>query len=494
VRLHRRQFVLGPEPVAAAGNWVSRELAPGRWLSHCPELRVGVAADASGAAWALLGLAVQTNEDAPDPLEQIAAAATEEVPGLYGDWAGRWALIGGGGVHLDAAGLLGCFYTAGPEDELWVSSSPALLMPRARSGTRGQADDRSLAYEVGISWVVPPLSRFGGMRKVLPSQLLRFDGGLERRPLLAGIEPGLGADRAIELLGRSLVTAFRRLSLTGAGPWLSLSAGADSRVALAAAHRAGVEPRPFTRVTPRVPFGDRALPPKLAAALGYRHSYLRARRPKPGRTELVEEHSAGHVSRGDAEPVILGVRDALDGISAGGECFPVANRACDGARIPPAALADPERCLEALAAAYGEASGSAAVGGLRRWLEWSWSDRDRIDLRDRFCIEQHLAGWQSAKEQVYDLLPVERFFALNSARSYALLLGLDESLREGATLHTRLIDMLAPELMEEPFNPPERAFGLLRTTVVRSRDDPLYPVRRLARRVRRARGGSGVHP
>jgi hypothetical protein len=482
VALHRRQFVLGPRPVRARSDWISRGLGPGSWLSHCPRLRVAFVENARTGAWALLGLAVQTLPAEPDPVEQIAASGVDALPRAQASWAGRWLLIGGGRIQTDAAALLGCLYARTAEG-LWASSSPALLARVLDGAGSGPTDDRSLTYDRGVSWIVPPLTRIAGGRRLLPSQILHLDGNVERRPLVPADDGPALEDRSLDLLAECLVTGFRRLPIGTQGPWLSLSAGADSRVILAAAHRAGVEPRPFTRVMARVPFGDRLVPPRLAEALGYEHLYLRAGRPLRERLQLVADHSAGHVSRGDAEPLIVGVRDALEGISAGGECFPIANRDFAGGRVSRDTVTTAG--AEAFAAAYREPRGSSAVAGLRQWLDWALEAESEIELPDRFGIEQHLAGWQCAKEQVYDMLRVERFFALNSARSYALLLRLEPSRREGSIVQRELIHRLAPELLEEPFNPPDRDFGRMRTAVARSREDPLHVFRRLRARLGR---------
>lgn len=127
VKLHRRQFVIGPEPFRFSDDWLCRKLNPSTWVSCCPELRAGLTTDAEGVCWSLLGLAVQTIEDQADPLDGISGAPSNAVPDLYTTWAGRWVLIGRGQVHMDASGLLGCFHGLGPHGSTWVSSSPALL-------------------------------------------------------------------------------------------------------------------------------------------------------------------------------------------------------------------------------------------------------------------------------------------------------------------------------------------------------------------------------
>ena len=214
----------------------------------------------------LLGLAVQTLENERDPLEQISASRSAAVPDLYPAWSGRWMLVGEGGVHLDASGLLGCFYGAGSSGAIWASSSPALLERALAPSGRLDTDPRRLRFEEGLSWYPPPRSRLEGVRRLLPSQLLDLEEGAVRaRPLLPPIDASRGYDETLDLLASAFVTAMRRLP-TGPEPlWMALSAGLDSRVVIAAAERAGVDYVPFMRISGRMSAGDRLIPPAFPA-------------------------------------------------------------------------------------------------------------------------------------------------------------------------------------------------------------------------------------
>ena len=192
-------------------------------------------------------------------------------------------------------------------------------------------------------------------------------------------------------------------------------------------------------------------------------------------------HSAGHVSEGDAQPLLHGVRDAMVGISPGGWGFGV-GKALERRRLP-AAISDPAELAGRLASGMGEPAGSSATDGLREWLEWALrTPQANLDWRDRLYIEQRMAGWQSSKEQVYDLLPLERFPPVNSARCYALLLEVDES-RRAVQQHQRdLVKRLCPVLAGFPANPQDRELGRWRVAAVRLRDDPVLELRRVAGR------------
>ena len=478
---HRRQCVIGTKPFLPYKNWYSRQLNSSTWLSYCPELRAGFTQDADGEFWGLLGLAVETLEDKLEPLAEIAQTPSDQVSKLYPSWSGRWLLIGQSQVHIDASGLLGCFYCMTPDNQMWVSSSPTLLASLLSSEKESSpaVDSRSLHYETGISWITPPRSRFMGIKRLLPSQVLDLkDGSIRPRLLMPPIDPSLGFDKTLELVKSSLVTALRRLPKEAEGSplWLGLTAGFDSRLLLAIARCAGIDFLPFTRISPRMSIADRLLPPKLAQVCGYKHVFLRNRKQERNleRKQLVAEHTASHVSDGDAEPFITGVRDGMEGISFGGHGWAIASGFFKLRQLPNT-VDDSQIGAEQIARLFGEPANSTAVAGLRDWLEWLLEHPQmHLDWRDRFFLEQRQAGWLSSKEQLYDLTQLERFPILNAARNYALLLGLEESQRLGSLVQEELIRQLAPELLQYPFNPPDNYFGTLQVIVAQCRDNPLF--------------------
>lgn len=481
---HNRQFVIGPKAFRAYDDWCCRQISASTWISHCPNLRTGWAIDADGYSWSLLGLATETLEDRADPLLEIARHPSADIPNLYSSWAGRWVLVGREQVHMDASGLLGCFYGKAHQ-QTWVSSSPALLVQILSSGAELHIDPRSLRYRKGLSWFTPPRSRFEEIRRLLPSQVVHLDtGDIQSRSLIPAIDPTRSYDETLELLKQSLITALRRLPVDNNEIWLSLSAGVDSRLIFAMSHCAELHSVPFTRIAARMSLADRLLPPKLAQELGYQHVFFRggSGQQRRDRQQIVMEHTAGHVSEGDALPLLQGVRDSLKGIAIGGQCFGVGKVL---GRKYPASIDNPEVAAQQIAALIEEPTTSSAVTGIREWLEWVLkTPHQHLDWRDRFYIEQRLAGWQSAKEQLYDLVQLERFFPINSARNYALLLEIDESYRIGAQHQLDLIKKTVPQLLKDPCNPPDRYFNPVSATIIKSLDDPLYTYRKLKGRLK----------
>lgn len=479
MRLHRRQFVLGPTSFRAHEDWHSRQIDAPTWLSYCPALRALWSTDADGRDWVILGLAIETLEAEPEPRQQISRTPTADVPALYASWAGRWALVGRGQIYLDASGLLGCFYGSDADTRFWASSSPALLAEVLSPVDISGADDRRLQYEVGISWYVPPRSRLAGIYRLLPSQVLEIEQRSVRpRALMPEIAPDRDPEAAVTKIVRSLRTTIARLAGVSDTLWLGLTAGYDSRLMLALSERAGVPIQPFTRISARTSVADRLLPPKLARACGYAHVVMRRRKYFPERQRFIREHSADRVSAGDAEPFIKGIRDGMAGIFFGGHGF---------ARLRqlPSTFESAEAGARQLAQLFQEPTTSSAVAGLKEWLEWALKyPQAHLDWRDRFFIEQRQASWLSAKEQLYDLMPLERFPILNSAKNYATLLGIPESKRLSSIIQTKIIHQVAPSLLQYPFNPKDSELGLWQVIKGTSIDAPRYLFGKVMQRLR----------
>lgn len=462
--LQRRQFVIGhrARPTTGSAGWSVIPLTRGLVLSHCDQLRVARRRDTDGVEWVLIGLATQTRAEGRDPLDDLAASTTVEVAKASESWAGRWALIGDGELHLDATAQLACHWLIDDDGRTWASSSPAIAAELVPERT---VTERDLRYERGLSWVVPPVGTVAGVHRLLPSQILDLSTGTTRwrRLIVAEDELGLGSDPSdsamsgfIDALGQ----AMRRLP-ADQPRHLGLTAGADSRLVLAAAVAAGVGIGLHTRLAARMSVADRLLPPRLAAAVGLDHDLLRPGPTDPARLALARAHSAGHVADGDALPFAQGVRDHLRGIEMGGQGLGVGKVKN---RMLPTEIDDPDRLATVIADQAGEPASSPNRAALAIWLaavaehEASQRPADRIDWRDRIYLEQRTAGWQAAKEQVYDLAHHERFFPINSARTIGLLLAIDPDRRATGRHRRDLIELAEPRLLAEPFNPPGSSF------------------------------------
>lgn len=473
--LHRRQFVIGPQQFIFNKTWKGCQLNDSTWVSYCPDLRVTQAKDASERNWHILGLAIETLTEKLSPENEITRTQTDHVPNLYSSWAGRWILVGNKQLHLDASGLLGCFYGKDSKGQVWASSSAALLAQILFPNQAPTIDPRRLSYEIGISWYTPPRSRFEGISRLLPSQVLNLQSGQVRpRPLVSEICFERDYDDIIQQIQQILVTTLKRLAKISPELWLGLTAGYDSRLMFALSRVAQIKVKPFTRIAARMSVADRLLPPQLAKTCGYPHTFLCRKQRFPERQVLVNAHSGGQISVGDAEPFVWGDRDSLKGIAFGGHGFAIASGFYKLRELPET-LDNAAEGAKQIAALFQEQPNSTATVGLQEWLTWILAHPEpHLDWRDRFFIEQRQAGWLSTKEQIYDLMDLERFPILNCALLYSLLLSIPVEQRLNSQIQTALLRQISPDLMSYPFNPNDFYFSLWQIITAKADNLPAY--------------------
>lgn len=485
VKLHRRQYVLGPAPYEGGEDWVSRSVGDGIHLSCCPELRNFSQLDRDGRQWTLLGLAVDGRFDHPSPGESIAGSPTSAIASQSEHWSGRWLLVGPETIVSDASGLLGCLFGADAQGTIWVSGSPAILAERLDLAKRGHVG-RSLYFEQGISWFPPPSTRYREIRRLLPSQALDpRTGQVGPRDFLPRIDSNRSTEAILHELEQTLTTIVRRVADLPSPIWLGLTSGYDSRVTLSLAAAAGVSLETFTRASPRMSLADRLLPPRLARACGFPHHYEYAPDAAPeGRLELIEAQTGRHVSTGDAEHIRRGVRDAMTGIMLGGHGWALAN-GWAGMH----ALSDESKNSEESAATVSdfllEPKSSPARAELREWFDWvDQTPQPGLHWQDRFFLEQRQTGWLGAKEQLHDVARLERMPIMNTLRVHSLLLSVNRNARLHRTLQLELIRRTQPELLEFPFNPGDWRYIHRR---------PLHALQRNASRLQRRLRSSWRH-
>jgi hypothetical protein len=438
---HRRQFVIGPRPLAPRPDWVSHEVSNGVFLSHCPLLPVALGQNA-----ALLGIAVQTTDGRPAPESLVLAAAPL---GDTREWAGRWALILDGVLELDAAGTLGCFHRR-IGAEVWLSSSASLLaelepvLPVALV---------AIAHARGMDWVPPPASGIPGLGRLLPTQVIGFDGKIEAR---ARPQPRRAAyPELLDELESRLVTAMHRLARAGGALRLPLSGGRDSRLLLAAATRAAVSVDAYTFEYDGMSRADRELPAALAHAVGVEHRMISAGAVDAELLQIFDAHTAGLVVDIDRMFFARGQWSEIDGgaIDLGGGVFELA-RCYYHTKLPPLA----EVSAATVAAAIGEHLATSHPEGVAQWADWLVETPDAdLDWRDRFYLEQRAGGWLSSIGQALDLVGPARVHVASCGALIEAALGIPEAVRRTGAHHEHLIRRLAPELARFPINPPASA-------------------------------------
>jgi len=483
--LHRRQFIVSRQGLAIQPDWITRDIGGFR-LTHCPELPVQRVLGADGTVWHLLGIAVQTDPTRPDPADALAESRAETITDTYRSWAGRWLLLNNRAVHLDAGGTLGCFY--GDVDGEQVLASSAGVMADLLGATARFR--RPLVHEAGLDWYPLPGSGLKGVRRQLPTQVLDparrpgEEGFLTFRRPFPPVMPGFDHEVALERLETILVTAIRGLHRTTGRPLvLQLTAGYDTRLLLAAARKAEVSFSTFTFDHPDLPPADRKLPPKLALLAGVEHRLIEVGPIDQTRVRDHARHTGGHSAALDGEFHANGAWDHVpaDSIVLHGGVFEVA-RCFYWNKLPPGLEADGEDTAARIFGAFrGELYNPLShYDALREWLDWvARTPEVAMDLRDRFYLEQRVAGWLSAIDQGVDLTGRQLFQVGNCQDFMAVALCLPVEVRRTSRHHADLVRRMAPELMREPINPPQAAV--------------LNQLRKLPRRLNKLRSALGHH-
>ena len=472
MRVHRRQFFLGPAPLLVDESWTSVALEDGFHFSYQQALRVAEIRDREGVVWRLLGTALQSDPERAAPLEEIGAAPTDEVEDLTATWSGRWALLGRGVLRPDAC-LFSCYYARDPESgRLLASSSPALLQQYVGAAPASPP----LAYQVGMEWYPPPASRFDGIGRLLPSQNLAYaDREQFIRPRRLVRQPFAGTyDEALAYLEKSLRKVLREVADVRTDVVLSLTGGYDTRTLLAATWREGLGWPTFTWDIPSMSRADRYLPPLLARDAGLTHRMIGRRRFDDEPLRMFDEHTALHTADLDRELVPWGQYDELpaNGTIVMGNVFTV------GAlyfwrKLP----ADPDSIVGSIEHAYDferhHPRSAAHHKGVRDWAEWIEAHPEPgMDWRDRFFWEQWEGGWCAATEQGTDFVDVEFVSPVNCEAVMAAILSIAPSKREAKRWQVDLTYRMAPFLTDHPYTLGGSLVNRFRREVAAFRDHP----------------------
>jgi hypothetical protein len=434
MKLHGRQFVIGPAVLEPDRTWRHSALSPDLVLSHCETLPVR--SDHSALE---LGIRVGRG--------------------------GRFVTIKDDVLTLDPTGTLGCFFRS-VDGKVWASSSPSLLRTIEPVLPLPPPEERP-KWRSEREWFPPPHAGIRGISRLLPSQRLNLvTADLTPRRLLPSI-PSITYNEALDAIEQILRETIRALASSFEQLWLPLTSGGDSRLLLAACAAEGVEAVSFTfdREPSKMDDGDRILPAKLAASAGFEHRLIPMQAYDANAVAIFDEHTAFHSD--DMDRVFVGFRQ--------------------WELVPREALVLGGNVLE-LGRCYYRTHQPAAP---QEWFEWLEQAPSELDWRDRLYLEQRIAGWLSSFEQGVDATRRQRVQVANNGDLLALLLSLPEGLRRDGVHQRDLTRRLHPPLAQFPVNP---VFGLhsrVQARVARERSLLLYHggvrayVRSRASRIRR---------
>ena len=442
----RRQFYIGPQLKLADESWKYLTLKSGLSLSYSPDLHVLQLTNQFGHELLLLGDAVESLEGLPpvhQTLEKIADLQT--LPDVYRSWSGRWILIANGDLHLDASGLLGCYYRC--EGGVVEAASVAGFISNSDT-----PDTFRLIKAGGAEFYPPPDSGFKGVSKLLPSQILNLSTGeIIFRNLQTSVPP-LSYEETIAYLAQLLCTALKNIYKEGGGKklLLALTGGFDSRVLMAGLNYCGLPYEAITFHYPNIRPSDADIPKKLARISGVPHRLIRRQGRQYQNWEAFNLHTSGHSVEMDREYMLYQQFNKLEAdntILLRGGGFEVGR--CAYYPWLPAAPLDGNGISTIQ-------KGNCVQGSSWcKWMAWvAQTPQVALDWRDRYYIEQRLAGWLSSTEQALDMVNIERQIPANSTLFFNVMLALPEEVRKTKIQMTDLIKNLSPQLLQVPINPP----------------------------------------
>jgi hypothetical protein len=405
---------------------VLTRLPGGACLSHPPERVGGVSyVSVEGSSWTVFAGCPVGPLDAPVD--------------------GRYAVVRSDGTVL--VDPLGAYpvYEADIDGERWVSNVPGALhgLSVATDGSPTGLSIPAVAGVLGGGWSLSGDPLFAGVRRVLPD--------------MSGFAALCGAGFDAERAASILVENVRALADWPGRPSLvPVTGGRDSRLVLAAALRAGIEFSVATGGEPGAP--DVEIGRRVAEAAGLPHELL-PHHPHGGRDDrwrdlagVLAIHTGGTATLADAAGFPLGpLPDPLPlwHTGQGGEIA----RGFYGTDIDEDGLyrrfvgRRPGR--REILSAEGEAEVRRQIG------EWAAQQREagaaEEDLGDLFYLTRRMATWAAPTHAAVEYVR-DSTSPLWSIRLLPDLLGLPARARAREEFHLRVLERLAPELVDLPFD------------------------------------------
>ncbi len=477
--LYRRQFILGSRFLPEFKSWQKLTVRDSWCLSVHPDLNAEQVSDA-GKTITLLGYILDpsnpsaSNQSILQVLARVLSAAdgcrkTIEATSSLG---GRWILLVDDGDQVilfsDATGNRQAFYSEHSyRDEFWCASQPGLIADVLHLQRDATAQTlRKIFSRIGKEYIFPGDSSFyARIRHLLPNHALSLDTGhtyrfWPDRPLdRLSLEEC--TQRSAERITGLIKSASYRFPLS-----LSISAGRDTRLALAASREVKDALRCFTLRYWNMTFShpDITIPPKLLTSIGVPHTVIDC--PKESTAVF---HTIFMKNVDGAHEAYSSIAEALwhyfhnGTVCMKGITIPIAKRhyqsklpASRRRTVNPHLLADLLDLRES----------ALALQKCDEWLH-SFENTFNYDVLDLFEWEIREGNWQAMAQLEFDIAH-EVFSPFNCRELLVTLLSLDPADREPPRyrLHDTLIRKLWPEILSQPINPPADTIRSLKSTPV----------------------------
>jgi hypothetical protein len=468
------QYVLGPRGAISRPGWMHYSLPHGFTLSAHPLLPVSQVAGESRAL-TLIGYVLDATDPHADDasiltrlLESCASVHTliESSANLGGRWLLAAACDDGFYLLTDALGLRQALYYAPTDGRgVWAMSQAGLAIDLLGLAVDEQAKQFLDSYVVRArrpEYYWPGMrTPVCGVRHLLPNHVLNLVTGQMTRYWPGGKLPELSLSEAVERV-TTLIPNLVRAAAARFDLALSITAGVDSRLVLAAARSVSDRVACVTLRQARMADNseDLVIPTRLLGRLGLVHEVVRAPGGMSADFSWLFKRSVfqAHDHYGPDAEALLGRfgrrKVALTGSGAEvGRCafraqFPFS----DLRRITAADLA----WLEGMRHPY-------AIECFQEWLE-DVGDGGAVKLLDLFEWEQGQGNWLAMTQLEFDIAWRDIFTPYNCRSVLTTMLSVDEKFRRapGYKLFASATEKLWKDVLSEPINPSKRSNPLRR--------------------------------
>lgn len=468
------QFVLGPWSPEQLLGWKRQLVARDFWLTTHPGLPATTVSDGVHTL-TLIGFVLDPSDPAADDrsvlsrLLETCSSIRRFVAGTA-TLGGRWLVIAAcdDGLYLvtDALGLRRALYTQSAETQsLWVMSQPGLAIDILGLAVDEQAAEFLDSYVVRArrpEYYWPGMSTpLRGLRHLLPNHTLNLRTGRANRYWPDGPLPALSVTEAVErivtLMPGLLRAAANRFELA-----LSITAGVDSRLVLAAARPIKDQ---ICYVTVRQAkmadnSEDLSIPARLLAGLGLEHEIIRAAASMSADFSWAFKRgvSLAHDHYGpDAEAILARFDRRKVAVTGSGA---EVGRCAFRTKLPFSDLrqitAEHLAWLEGMYHPY-------AIQCFQEWLA-DIGDRANVKLLDLFEWEQGQGNWLAMTQLEFDVAWRDILTPYNCRTLLTTMLSVDERYRRSPdyTLFMQATGKLWREVLGEPVNPGKRSSRLRR--------------------------------
>lgn len=460
------QFVLGAAHPAHLPEWRRTTVGEHFKLTTHPALCLAQERDGDRELTLLGNLLDPINPDATNTdilralLVHDTRASLLDASARYG---GRWLLIAARGSDVflfpDALGLRQAFYTdPARTGSVWVMSQPGIgeellgLTPDAQALAYIDTQTFRCTHEYRWPGAASP---FEGLKHLLPNHWLDLSTGQAHRYWPAAPLAPLSVDAAVDQL-MVLMPGLIRAAVARYDVVLSLTAGIDSRMVLAAARGVMDRVRVMSLRQGRQPdrHPDIEVPARLLGRLGIGHDVVRA--PATMSPEFAlnfkrNTHQAHDHYGHDAEALLKRYGRAYAAITGSG---------AEVARSPFSDKLPYQKNIhitpETLAWLEYDSVHPFLVSHFADWLRGA--QPPHIKPLDLFEWEQG-STWLSMVQLEFDVAWQDIFTPFNCRAVLNTFLAVNERYRtqHGAKLCHAFIERAWPELLREPINPHKRS-------------------------------------